>query len=87
MPCTIATDVRRAGQVRRDRTSRPLPARPEALSGSHDVVEVAGERVDEQAPGHRQVILVAVERQAGERVGMGCGTGQGRQRPDRPRRP
>jgi len=69
-------DVGRAGQVRRDRTSRPLPARPETLPGSHDVVEVAGERVDKQAPGHRQVILVAVERQVGERVGVGRGTGQ-----------
>src|SRR5262249_12144034 len=34
--------VRRTGQVRRDRTSGPLPALPEALSGSHDVVEMAG---------------------------------------------
>ncbi len=35
-----------------------------------------GQRVDEQAPRHGQVILVAVERQAGERFGAGGGAGQ-----------
>ena len=76
MPCTIATTY--GARARFGATGRPARSQlaAEALSGSHDVVEVAGERVDEQPPGHRQVILVAVERQAGERVGVGRGTGQ-----------
>ena len=79
--------VRRTGQVRRDRSSRPLPAGAEALSGSDHVVEVTGQRVDHQAPGQGQVILVAVERQAGRAPRRGRRHRPGRRRPGRPRPP
>jgi hypothetical protein len=68
--------VRRTGQVRRDRSSRTLPADTEALCDSDDIVEMAGQCVDEQPPRQGQVILVAVERQAGQRLRVGGGTGQ-----------
>src|SRR5439155_16910818 len=68
--------VRWTGQVRSDRSSRALPADAEALSDSDDIVEMAGQRVDEQPPRQGQVILVAVERQAGQRLRVGGGTSQ-----------
>src|SRR5690348_1361685 len=68
--------VRRTSQVPGDRSSRALPAGAEALPGPDDIVEMAGQRVDEQAPGDGQVILVAVEREAGERLRVSGGTSQ-----------
>jgi hypothetical protein len=68
--------VRRAAQCRRDRPSGTLPPDAEQLSGLHDVVETAGERVDHEPPAGGEVVLVPVERQPAERRGVCGGSGQ-----------
>ena len=68
--------VGRASQVRGGWPSRPFPADAEALPAANDVVEVAGDRVDLQAPAECDMVLAAEERQSGHGVGAFAGSDQ-----------